>query len=691
MATCREPMELACVDGHPLCYNVSDICIQKLNSFGRLVPCSTGGNLASCVEFECNRNFKCPESYCVLWAKVCDGIWDCPLGEDEKFHQVCGSSTVCEHMFKCSGTKIQCIHLANVCDDVADCEFHDDEMLCSLNIPISECTRFCHCLAMAISCTNLFGWTFEKYLPFLSVFLASGKSPLDLTQVLMTFTGAISLILPSNMISSVCFVTHSSESKVKYLDMSFNNVTNLSTNCMSSFLSLKFISLEDNMIQAIETHSFTNLPQLTVLILSHNPLSHLAEKIFKNTPNFQHLEMKETQIVSIKPKTFFRVKVEQILATDFLICCIAPLNSKCFAIKPWYSSCTDLLPSKSLQILFGLISFLIVVVNVTSSSCHYKDIRTVSKDSKLHETFCVSVMFLNMTDLLCAIFLMSLWAVDLSMRGSFMLKQEVWRSSNSCFSAFFTVLWFTFLSQCVLLFIAASKLFTVLFPVNTRFKQKSFVLRILCVATVSSSLIGFAVTVLTKQIEKELPMNMCLPFVDPRGASVSISVLTWLVVSLQTFTLISLAVFHSSLVLNITKAQRKIEKAKSKTDSNTILIIQLLVLTGSNILCWVPANCVFLVAMFLASYPLEMVIWTTVLGVPFNSLVNPVFFTCIFMRNCVKVKQKPSCVNDPPTTGSYVSTRFRAEFRREAFGDSSSNVEHWGLPTATVLVPASED
>ena len=74
---------------------------------------------------------------------------------------------------------------------------------------------------------------------------------------------------------------------------------------------------------------------------------------------------------------------------------------------------------------------------------------------------------------------------------------------------------------------------------------------------------------------------------------------------------------------------------KSRQDSNLALIIQLILITTSNILCWFPASCVYISAMFLSTYPIDIVIWTTVIVLPINSIVNPSIF---ILTNVKKMK-----------------------------------------------------
>ena len=70
---CSNPGELPCKEGHSKCFNISDICKYRLNTFGHLVPCRTGAHIQDCQNFECNVMFKCQDNYCIPWSYICDG------------------------------------------------------------------------------------------------------------------------------------------------------------------------------------------------------------------------------------------------------------------------------------------------------------------------------------------------------------------------------------------------------------------------------------------------------------------------------------------------------------------------------------------------------------------------------------------------------------------------------------------
>ena len=104
--TCSSEGMLYCMESHPHCYNINDICKFQLSGQKNLIPCRNGKHLEECDTFECNMMFKCHQLYCIPWSYVCDGKWDCPKGLDEFLHFTCNSDERCKNMFKCKNSSI---------------------------------------------------------------------------------------------------------------------------------------------------------------------------------------------------------------------------------------------------------------------------------------------------------------------------------------------------------------------------------------------------------------------------------------------------------------------------------------------------------------------------------------------------------------------------------------------------------
>ncbi len=148
--TCPDIGKLQCSDVSNECFDISHICQYQIDKHLQTTPCSAGQHLESCKHFECNLMFKCPHFYCIPWAYLCDGKWDCPSGIDEK--QKCGSNRECYNLFRCRGANV-CLHLLNVCDNVTDCPLKDDEQACTLSG--KPCPAMCTCLVLAVRCKKI--------------------------------------------------------------------------------------------------------------------------------------------------------------------------------------------------------------------------------------------------------------------------------------------------------------------------------------------------------------------------------------------------------------------------------------------------------------------------------------------------------------------------------------------------------
>ena len=88
-SNCTGKGQILCRKGQLTCFNISDVCIYRLDNHGSLIPCRTGEHIQNCNHFECNMKVKCPGFYCIPWQYICDGKWDCPGGFDELQRDKC--------------------------------------------------------------------------------------------------------------------------------------------------------------------------------------------------------------------------------------------------------------------------------------------------------------------------------------------------------------------------------------------------------------------------------------------------------------------------------------------------------------------------------------------------------------------------------------------------------------------------
>ena len=285
-----------------------------------------------------------------------------------------------------------------------------------------------------------------------------------------------------------------------------------------------------------------------------------------------------------------------------------------------------MLPDSETELCFIIISFLITIVNVLSIIVH---------NIKPKNGFSIIVVSLNIKDALCAVYFKIIWISHFYLLKTFTVKEEIWRSGLMCFVAFGIVLWFTLLTQILLVFLSLLRLMVVIKPLNTKFKDNSLVTKWLFIIFIVSLFFASVITVTVKLGSNSLPFYLCFPFIDPTNSIKSIKIITWVAVVTQFVTSVIILLMNMLLIHQLFQSPKDIGHSKSNLKAS--MVIQLILLTVFNFICWFPMNGIYISAMFLPSYPTKMIIWSVLFVMPLNSFFNPLLFLIFSLKqNTVK-------------------------------------------------------
>ena len=119
---------------------------------------------------------------------------------------------------------------------------------------------------------------------------------------------------------------------------------------------------------------------------------------------------------------------------------------------------------------------------------------------------------------------------------------------------------------------------------------------------------------------------MCLPFIDPTDTFRFIKFITLITSILQLCTSGVISMIYFFLIKVISKSSQYSHRNMSQDISIFYPIVQLELLTSSNIVCWVPANIVYLSSLYMERYSIDLLIWKTIIVTPVKSLINPLLF-----------------------------------------------------------------
>lgn len=110
----------------------------------------------------CGTNFQCNDSTCVMASAKCDGIRDCPNGDDEESCEILDST--CTDLEVMCPDSSACIKPLSFCDGIYDCRDRSDEI---------GCGKFPRC--------HVFAWACKTILIFSKMYASFSTSVVDKT------------------------------------------------------------------------------------------------------------------------------------------------------------------------------------------------------------------------------------------------------------------------------------------------------------------------------------------------------------------------------------------------------------------------------------------------------------------------------------------------------------------------------
>ncbi len=605
-------------------FSLADLCTYRLSTDMLLLPCQFGDHLMSCTHFECSAKYKCPEHYCIPWHYVCNGHLDCPFGFDE---QHCHQS-YCSNMFKCSDVSL-CLHPSLVCDGEGDCPVEDDELHCILFN--AKCPESCHCLAYILKCESANDTVIvDSKIPFEFVFVHFTKLT-NVNSFVACLPDARHIILNKVGISKICEL-YSESQMVQYVDNSENFVVLLSKDCIANLPLLQNINLDQNVITEIGSLAFRNLSSLTSINLSNNSITIICDHFLFKVSSAVRLTILENQerIFVSSQETLHLSFIEMLQTDDYTLCCLVHETTLCEDNRPWYKSCSSILPEKTMFVTF-------IVMSLSNLCLNFISVLLQIYFEKHDTSYGRTVVSINLTDLCWALYLSIMWISDQDLRDLFVLTEPQWLSGEICFLSFFLISFHSVLNPILLLLLAMSRLNVTLKPLESKFKVHAFATGIIKKSFSVVFLVCASTTAVSKHVLGSLPFSLCIPYVDPIGKYFLLKSLTCVFAAFQTGVCVAVLFAHVQLMFALNTGDVSLGRRQAKLTAS--VITQLTVLSLSNMVSWIPSNTIFLCSLFAPKFSTRLVIWTTALLLPSSSIVHPVVFFWATTR-ATQTKQK---------------------------------------------------
>ncbi len=513
--------------------------------------------------------------------------------------------------------------MGNICDGNVDCKFRDDEYLCDLKHIV--CPKGCTCLTFATLCSNIFVRGLDFEMPFTVMYIARSIILLNTLRSCRLRVISVTHSHIRNLCGTLFLCIHA-----EVVVLAFNSIKHID-GCFGNG-SLKGIDLSNNNIKILGDGSFLSLKFLTYLNLSSNPLLETAEAALSDLPQLRLVSMLNISVKSVSNKLLYHLNVRQIETQDHALCCLEPAAS-CSASTPWYFSCTDILINSGIRNTYIAVSCGIFLANLGSFGVHSKMKNGKSQKWKTNDFL---IKLINTADLYLVLPLFGIWISDVVYKHRYFVHASDWTSSAVCHLIQFFFLNFSFLSPALLWFYSFARFHVVKYPMDSKMKNRNFVLHrtkqffavSFCLSILFTLLVWLHLTYFN---EAGLLLKICSPFADPSGETFPIKITTFLTIALQFICSVSIFKTYVKLFHCVKKSQEEMKNVVSKQRSMKPLLLQIFIMNVSNLLCWSPAWVVYCVFMLLESH-VEILFWTTIAVNPINSFVYPLLFVVTSLR-----------------------------------------------------------
>ena len=330
---------------------------------------------------------------------VCDGILDCPDGEDE--HSCTGHH--CPGRLMCKGLQI-CVDSKYICDGIVDCLLYgDDEIHCH----DEKCPKGCNCESAIVICTNynlkvsylpkytkaLFAHNVEIHpekkmfqkLNNIVVLHFNSNNLMMFRLTALMFEGLDTVLIlnisnyESILLESEIFVGLTSLSNLSFINTTLRTIPKDTFKSVQGIKQLDFTFL---FIVQIVDYAFCDLFQLKILNISYNRISTFHQHSFACLENINSIDVTHNQISQVSSDIFSLLNSCLILLDHDSLCCNL-MDNQCSYLQeyeiPQEYKCQNLLRSHNLKYAIIIIGLTIIILNGLSIIVNHSA-KTISKD-----------------------------------------------------------------------------------------------------------------------------------------------------------------------------------------------------------------------------------------------------------------------------------------------------------------------
>ena len=622
----------------PQCYNASAICHYD-HSHGVMAHCEDGSHLGSgslCQYVECPQHYKCSRSYCIPSHKVCDGVIDCPTGDDE------GSCLdyKCPGHMRCSGVHF-CVPPHEVCDGLTHCPRQDDEKFCQ------NCPSGCNCTGTAIYCHDIKNLRISDDLQSLSALILYNSFDIfiDIYNQYVERLQHVWLVdLKNGLFASLLRneIIHMSQSflSVKILYLNHQGLDVIPPNFINA-PNMTYVNLSDNAIHSVKRNAFSLMKCMTILSLANNKLQALGSYLSSDLNCLSYLFLSGNQLMNIAADVFQQNEGLVMVRSDwYMVCCVAVHVKYCKPQNQFISSCSHLIASVVQKTVIIIQGILVIICNVGAMV-----IQLALVHSNITEKYLI--ICLTVADLLMGVYLLAIASVDLSNSAIFHKIISVWTNGLTCLLLGLL----NFISSEVSLIILSLLAFARVICIDkvggmSIIKSK---IRIACICVwLLILVIGIFYVAYVFASNIGLKNNMCIFFGMSQRKFITTSEhvfqITFICLNFMLLNVLSISMFGiMRIVAKSGHAIREVSGKKNEKFQQARLrraFFKLSLLLVCNVFTWLPFLIVSVLLLSGIVVHENVLQWVIVLGIPLCATTDPILYNMARLKSFLEKNNK---------------------------------------------------
>ncbi|XP_072044917.1 uncharacterized protein [Amphiura filiformis] len=595
--------------------------------------------------------FHCGSGICIIRDAKCNGFQDCIVNradEQRCAYIECPGYYLCEEVPDVNIS--QCILKDDLCDGLTQCPGGDDEMECDVKRCPGECSCQYNGNNLETSCTE--GW--------------SDRTVSDLARIsnALTLSGDIEGVLKQGIFKALWPLETLSldESNIDtlekgvfdglhnltWLDLSNNNISSLTNWTFQGLPKLEKLYLWNVPLLRILSDAFNGLPFLHTLILIGGMNRKEAVLVAEN--GFRGLE-----------------HLRLLYVDDHHLCCYFDNLDECTTLEsqPPLFMCGSLMQNYILRVSMWVLGISALIGNICVVILRIRDNPTSVITAK--QRFLVANLAIS--DCQMGVYMIILASVDLYYGDEYFVHSHQWRSSNLCKFASFLSLLSSEASIFFITLMSIDRFLALCFPfsqVKLRLKSTKIVTAIIWAIAFMLAVIPSLYAGEESELYDLSDVCIGLPLIT-RPSSYSIesgnidasnsglrtfdlpvpeefkpawyfSIVIFLGINLVCFLVIFIC--YLAMFVTVKIARRKIKQVANR-DDDIKMAIKMAAIVGTDFICWMPVIIMGILSQTGATViPLQMYTWSVVFIIPINSSLNPYLYTIASIITDVRKKRE---------------------------------------------------